>query len=134
MASAVIGPSVNCSSSSFGIFGSSRNAVFFLVGIHAPLTHVMPEHKISDTPADGFALTATHFSKRRKVSKRLCPDVRHLAKARCSLATVSIRGHRLRSTSRRPPLDVFDFVEQRYAPPPLMNTYARPAEGAKDQD
>ncbi|MGE8305693.1 MAG: hypothetical protein ACN6PW_14670, partial [Pseudomonas kermanshahensis] len=24
---------------------------FFLVGIHAPLTHVMPEHKISDTPA-----------------------------------------------------------------------------------
>ncbi|MEZ7179292.1 hypothetical protein QVM52_28235, partial [Pseudomonas mosselii] len=22
---------------------------FFLVGIHAPLTHVMPEHKISDT-------------------------------------------------------------------------------------
>ncbi|WP_218274077.1 MULTISPECIES: hypothetical protein, partial [unclassified Pseudomonas] len=25
-------------------------AGFFLVGIHAPLTHVMPEHKISDTP------------------------------------------------------------------------------------
>ncbi|WP_230081014.1 hypothetical protein, partial [Pseudomonas syringae] len=23
---------------------------FFLVGIHAPLTHVMPKHKISDTP------------------------------------------------------------------------------------
>ncbi|CAI8907621.1 hypothetical protein EMIT0P43_40117 [Pseudomonas jessenii] len=46
---------------------------------------------------------------------------------------MSIRGHRLRSASRRPPLDVFDFVERRYAPNPLMNTYARPAEGAKDQ-
>ncbi|WP_218584627.1 hypothetical protein, partial [Pseudomonas sp. CM25] len=38
----------NCSSSSFGTFGNSRSG-FFLVGIHAPLTHVMPEHKISDT-------------------------------------------------------------------------------------
>ena len=33
----------------------------------------------------------------RKVGKRLCPGVRHLAEARCSLATVSIRGHHLRS-------------------------------------
>ncbi|WP_236182905.1 hypothetical protein, partial [Pseudomonas sputi] len=48
--------SVNCSSSSFGIFGSSRNAGFFLVGIHAPLTHVMPEHKISDTPPHTAAI------------------------------------------------------------------------------
>jgi len=31
-----------------GILGRSRRG-FFLVGIHAPLTHVMPEHKISDT-------------------------------------------------------------------------------------
>src|SRR3979490_692079 len=30
--------------------GVSR-AVFFLIGIHAPLQHVMPEHKIYDSPA-----------------------------------------------------------------------------------
>jgi hypothetical protein len=47
----------------------------------------------------GMALTATHFSRRRKVSKRLCPGVRHFAEAQCSLATVSIRGHRLRFAS-----------------------------------
>ncbi|RAI63611.1 hypothetical protein DOZ80_28765 [Pseudomonas fluorescens] len=70
------------------------------------------------TAAGGFALTASPFFKRQKGTKRLRPGVRHLAKARCSLATVSIRGHRLRSASRRPPLDVFDFVERRYAPPP----------------
>jgi len=28
---------------------------------------------------------------------------------------------------------VFGFAERRYAPDPPMNTYARPAEGAKDQ-
>jgi hypothetical protein len=83
--------------------------------------------------AGGFALTATHFSRRRKVSKRLRPGVRHFAKAQCSLAPVSIRGHRLRSASRRPPLDVCGSAARRYAPNPLMNTYARPAEGAKDQ-
>jgi hypothetical protein len=69
----------------------------------------------------------------RKVSKRLRPGVRRLAKAPRSLATVSIRGHRLRSASLRPPLDVCGFAARRYAPNPLMNTYARPAEGAKDQ-
>jgi hypothetical protein len=89
---------------------------------------------ISAVTADyGFALTATHFSRRRKVSKRLRPGVRHFAKAQCSLAAVSIRGHRLRSASRRPPLDVCGFAARRYAPNPLMNTSARPAEGAKDQ-
>jgi hypothetical protein len=81
----------------------------------------------------GFALTATHFSRRRKVSKRLRPGVRRLAKAPRTLATVSIRGHRLRSASRRPPLDVCGCAARRYAPNPLMDTYARPAEGAKDQ-
>ncbi|CAI8757288.1 hypothetical protein EMIT0P294_150128 [Pseudomonas sp. IT-P294] len=81
----------------------------------------------------GFALTATHFSRRRKVSKRLRPGVRRLARAPRTLATVSIRGHRLRSASLRPPLDVCGFAARRYAPNPLMDTYARPAEGAKDQ-
>ena len=85
------------------------------------------------TATYGFALTATHFSRRRKVSKRLRPGVRRLAKAPRSLAPVSIRGHRLRSASRRPPLDVCGFAARRYAPNPLMNTYARPAEGARDQ-
>ncbi|WP_204127559.1 hypothetical protein, partial [Pseudomonas ogarae] len=33
-------------------------AGFFLVGIHAPLTHVMPEHKISDTPNVGTNVQA----------------------------------------------------------------------------
>ncbi|MFP6832870.1 MAG: hypothetical protein VB998_13605, partial [Pseudomonas sp.] len=43
----------NWSISSFGMDGRSRlasRAGFFLVGIHAPLQHVMPEHKIYDTP------------------------------------------------------------------------------------
>jgi hypothetical protein len=83
--------------------------------------------------AGGCALTAPHFSRRRKVSKRLRPGVRRLAEAPRSLATVPIRGHRLRSASRRPPLDVCGCAARRYAPNPLMNTYARPAEGAKDQ-
>ena len=86
------------------------------------------------TATYGFALTASHFSRRRKVTKRLRPGVRRLAKAPRSLAPVSIRGHRLRSASRRPPLDVCGSAARRCAPNPLMNTSARPAEGAKDQD
>ena len=35
----------------------------------------------------------------QKGTKRLCPGVRHFAEAQCSLATVSIRGHRLRFAS-----------------------------------
>ena len=34
-----------------------------------------------------------------KVTKKSCPGVRHFAEAQCSLATVSIRGHRLRFAS-----------------------------------
>ena len=49
--------------------------------------------------AGGFALTASPFFKRQKGTKRLCPGVRHFAEAQCSLATVSIRGHRLRFAS-----------------------------------
>jgi hypothetical protein len=73
------------------------------------------------------------FSNAKKEPKGFSPGVRHFAKAQCSLATVSIRGHRLRSASRRPPFDVCGFAARRYAPNPLMNTYARPAEGAKGQ-
>ncbi|WP_236713343.1 hypothetical protein, partial [Pseudomonas sp. Root329] len=45
---------------SFGMAGRSRAAPlagFFLVGIHAPLQHVMPEHKIYDTPVNTKNLT-----------------------------------------------------------------------------
>jgi len=81
----------------------------------------------------GFRLTATHFffKRQKKVSKkRLAPSVRHLAKARRSLAPVSIWGHRLRSASRRPPLDVCGFAARRFAPAPQMNTSTRPPDGA----
>ncbi|SDO17054.1 hypothetical protein SAMN04489798_2225 [Pseudomonas arsenicoxydans] len=65
-----------------------------------------------------------------KGTKRSCPGVRPLAGARCSFVPAFIWGHRLRSASRRPPLDVFDFVERRYAPAPQMNASTQPAEGA----
>jgi hypothetical protein len=70
------------------------------------------------------------FSNAKKVPKKACPGVRPLAGARCSFVPAFIWGHRLRSASRRPPLDVFDFVERRYAPAPQMNASTQPAEGA----
>src|SRR5471032_3024801 len=83
------------------------------------------------TAAYGFALTARHFFQTpKKYPKRLAPSVRHLARARCSLAPVFIWGHRLRSASRRPPLDVCGCAARRYAPTPQMNTSTRPPEGA----
>src|SRR5471030_2440985 len=83
--------------------------------------------------AGGFALTATHFffKRQKKVSKkRLAPSVRPLAKARRSFVPVFIWGHRLRSASLRPPLDVCGFAARRYAPTPQMNTSTQPPEGA----
>ena len=65
-----------------------------------------------------------------KGTKRSRPSVRPLAWARRSFAPASIWGHRLRSASLRPPLDVFDFVERRCAPIPQMNTSTQPSEGA----
>ncbi|QFG28830.1 hypothetical protein F6476_06205 [Pseudomonas umsongensis] len=44
------------------------------------------------TAAYGFALTATHFFKRQKVSKRLCPTTRCLAWARHALSPALLRG------------------------------------------
>jgi hypothetical protein len=80
--------------------------------------------------AYGFALTASPFFKRQKGTKRLCPDVRPLARARCSFAPAFIWGHRLRSASRRPPLDVCGCAARRYAPAPQMNASTQPADGA----
>lgn len=80
MASAVISAPPNCSSSFFGIFGSSRGAWragFFLVGIHAPLAHVMSEHKISDTPVNrGATLTTCSRSEDEVLrGKLIFPDL-----------------------------------------------------------
>ncbi|MCS3837216.1 hypothetical protein HNR03_001814 [Pseudomonas sp. JAI111] len=65
-----------------------------------------------------------------KGSKGLCPGVRPLAGARCSFAPAFIWGHRLRSASRRPPLDVCDFAARRYASAPQINASTQPPEGA----
>ena len=78
---------------------------------------------------DGDSLFLTNASK--KVSKKKArPDVRPLAGARCSFVPAFIWGHRLRSASRRPPLDVCGFAARRYAPAPQMNASTQPAEGA----
>ena len=47
----------------------------------------------------GMALTAGHFFRRQKVTKRLGPGVRPLAGARGSFVPGSIRGHRFRFAS-----------------------------------
>jgi hypothetical protein len=82
------------------------------------------------TAAGGFALTASPFCKRPKGTKTLRPSVRPLAWARRSFAPAFIWGHRLRSASLRPPLDVCGFAARRYAPPPQMNASTQPPEGA----
>jgi hypothetical protein len=82
------------------------------------------------TAAGGFALTASPFFKRQKGTKRLCPDVRPLAGARCSFVPAFIWGHRLRSASRRPPLDVCGSAARRCAPTPQTNASTQPADGA----
>jgi hypothetical protein len=53
--------------------------------------------------AGGFAFTATHFSRRRKVSKRLCPSIRCLAKARHALTKALLRGQLPRHPCRGAP-------------------------------
>ena len=78
---------------------------------------------------DGDSLFLTNASK--KVSKKKArPGVRPLARARCSFAPAFIWGHRLRSATRRPPLDVCGYAARRYAPAPQMNASTQPAEGA----
>ncbi len=84
--------------------------------------------------AGGFALTATHFSRRRKVSKRLCPR-----RTALRLGSVFPRygvhpGASPPVCFAAPPLDGCGSAAWRCAPNPRMNTYARPAEGAKNQE
>ncbi|WP_323833731.1 hypothetical protein, partial [Pseudomonas sichuanensis] len=64
-------------SSSFGTFGNSRSG-FFLVGIHAPLTHGMPEHKISDTLLD---ISSALEIERRPRGASLASQLPHLFRA-----------------------------------------------------
>ncbi|MEX5343576.1 hypothetical protein, partial [Pseudomonas sp. I2] len=71
-------PSPNCSSSSLGILGRSRKG-FFLVGIHAPLTHVMPEHKISDTLLGCFAAHRRQATRRRHDNSHIMKYLFHIA-------------------------------------------------------
>ena len=81
--------------------------------------------------AGGFALTATHFSRRRKVSKRLCPW-----RTALRLGSVFPRygvhpGASPTVCFAAPPLDVCGCAARRCAPTPRMNTSARPAERGK---
>ncbi|WP_230081050.1 hypothetical protein, partial [Pseudomonas syringae] len=64
------------------IAGSFRSSGFFLVGIHAPLTHVMPKHKISDTPSWSIALITASPS-----ALLLSGGIIHWAKPPASLLT-----------------------------------------------
>jgi hypothetical protein len=72
------------------------------------------------------------FSNAKKEPKGFAPGVRHFAEARCSLATVSIRGHRLRFASLHL-LSMYAATPHGATRLPRMDTYARPADGAKNQ-
>src|SRR5471032_1288249 len=70
------------------------------------------------------------FGKRPKSNQKVSPRRPAPRLGSACLRSVFIWGHRLRSASLRPPLDVFDFVERRYAPTHQMNTSTQPPEGA----
>jgi hypothetical protein len=72
------------------------------------------------------------FSNAKKEPKGFAPGVRHFAEAQCSLATVSIRGHRLRFASLHL-LSMYAATPHGATRLPRMDTYARPADGAKNQ-
>ena len=68
----------------------------------------------------------------KKEPKGLAPGVRHFAEAQCSLATVFIRGHRLRFASLHL-LSMYAATPHGAARLPRMNTFARPADGGENQ-
>ncbi|KAA8738881.1 hypothetical protein FE275_18055 [Pseudomonas koreensis] len=71
----------------------------------------------SGAAAGGFALTASHFSRRRKVTKRLGPGVRPspwLGFLRYGIHP----GASPPVCFAAPPLDVFGFAKRRCAPSP----------------
>ncbi len=72
------------------------------------------------------------FQTPKRNQKALRPGVRHFAEAQCSLATVPIRGHRLRFAALHL-LSMYAAAPHGAARLPLMDAYARPADGAGDQ-
>jgi hypothetical protein len=87
----------------------------------------------SGAAAGGFALTASPFFKRQKGTKRLCPWRTALRGGSVFPRYGVHPGASPTVCFAAPPLDVCGCAARRCAPNPRMDTYARPAEGAKDQ-
>ncbi|MDR6160893.1 hypothetical protein [Pseudomonas fluorescens] len=86
-----------------------------------------------DSAAGGFALTATHFFKRQKVSKRLCPGVRPARWGSGFLRYGTDPGAAAPVCSAAPTLAVYDCVVRSLRSHPRIDPVTKPAEGAKDQ-
>ena len=83
----------------------------------------------SGVAAGGFALTASHFSRRRKVTKRLGPGVRpspRLGFLRCEVHP----GASPPVCFAAPPLDVFGCAKRSLRSHPRINPSTQPADGA----
>ncbi len=80
--------------------------------------------------AGGFALTATHFSRRRKVSKRLGPGVRPARWGSGFLRSGIDPGAAPTVCFAAPPLAVFGFAKRSLRSHPRINPSTQPAEGA----
>jgi hypothetical protein len=84
--------SISAVTPAYGLRRSPVGASLLAMGCHSPLA-IWVYISVAAVPAAyGFALTATPFSKRRKGSKRLCPSIRPLAKARGTLTPALLRG------------------------------------------
>ncbi|RBL68465.1 hypothetical protein C3E98_026185 [Pseudomonas sp. MWU13-2625] len=83
----------------------------------------------SGAAAGGFALTASHFGKRPKVTKSLGPCVR--PSLRLGFLRSGIHpGASPPVCFAAPPLDVFDCVERSLRSHPRINPSTQPADGA----
>ncbi len=81
------------------------------------------------TASYGFALTATHFSRRRKVSKRLGPGVR--PSLRLGFLRYGVHpGASPPVCFAAPPLDAFGYAKRSLRSHPRINPSTQPAEGA----
>ena len=88
----------------------------------------------SGAAAGGFALTATHFSRRRKVSKRLCPGVRPTRWGSGFLRYGIDPGAAAPVCFAAPPSAVYDCVVRSLRSHPRIDPVTKPAEGAKGQE
>ena len=73
------------------------------------------------------------FSKRRKSNQKGFPQRTALRRGSVFPRYGAHPGASPTVCFAAPPLDVCGFAAWRYAPPPRMDTFARPAEGAEDQ-